>query len=91
MCLKAVPGYSDASRVVVRSVVFSICIAGTQSDQDISPETNANLSRLHDRLAGAAGVLPRAAASARQGGGGARELLAGEEAHAASVAKAQAI
>lgn len=31
-CLKAVPGYSDASRVVVRSVVFSICIAGCMTD-----------------------------------------------------------
>lgn len=31
-CLKAVPGYGDAPRVVVRSVVFSICICGCLTD-----------------------------------------------------------
>lgn len=37
-CLKAVPGYSDASRVVVRSVVFSICIAGCMTDDSAQQE-----------------------------------------------------
>ncbi|KZW02895.1 hypothetical protein EXIGLDRAFT_375985 [Exidia glandulosa HHB12029] len=37
-CLKAVPGYSDASRVVVRSVVFSICIAGCMTDDATQQE-----------------------------------------------------